>query len=101
MCGCKNRCKKDCDSLNVNTQVNSNGYADVYFPIPDDCDDLVTVCCEPIESCCKKEIKYSTCCDPNGCCYKYPSCCRDPFWPEFSKPRWLCCKDLYNNGGRN
>lgn len=102
MCGCKKRCKKEhknCDNLNVNPQVNPNGYADIYFPVPQNCEDPVTVCCEPLESCCKKEIKYVTCCDPNGCCYKYPACCRNPFWPEFCKPRWLCCKDLYNNGG--
>ena len=35
------------------------------------------------------------CCDQNGCCGMYPESCRNSFWPEFSHPRWLCCKDLY------
>ena len=51
----------------------------------------------PVYDCnCQKEISYRLCCDPNGCCCKYPCSWRNPFWPEFAHPRWLCCKDLYN-----
>lgn len=35
------------------------------------------------------------CCDANGCCGLYLRCCRNPFWPEFAHPTWLCCRDLY------
>ncbi len=35
------------------------------------------------------------CCDRNGCCGIWLRCCRDPFWPLFAHPSWLCCKDLY------
>lgn len=41
--------------------------------------------------------KYRICCDTNGCCCKYPCNCRNPFWPEFAHPRWLCCKALYSD----
>ncbi len=36
------------------------------------------------------------CCDQNGNCRIYPCTWRNSFWPEFTHPRWLCCKDLYN-----
>lgn len=38
------------------------------------------------------------CTDQNGCTAFYRPECRDGFWPDFSHPRWLCCKDLYNAG---
>lgn len=41
------------------------------------------------------ELTLERCCDENGCCALYPSCCRNPFWPHFSHPTWLCCRDLY------
>lgn len=57
--------------------------------------------CKPIECTYDREFdenahKYRICCDANGCCCKYPCSCRNPFWPEFAHPRWLCCHDLYN-----
>ena len=77
------------------------------------CDENVnTECCRnEISSCEKPKVKcspiclgnigsqnsvnYRTCVDSNGCAYKYPSCCRDPFWPNFTHPRWLSCSYLY------
>jgi len=41
------------------------------------------------------ETIYERCCDPSGCCGLFPRCCRNPFWPSFAKPTWLCCRDLY------
>ncbi len=57
--------------------------------------------CKPIECTYDRDFdenahKYRICCDANGCCCKYPCSCRNPFWPEFAHPRWLCCRDLYN-----
>ncbi len=52
--------------------------------------------CSPVN--CMQEgndITYRLCCDPNGVCCYYDCRCRDPFWPHFAHPRWLCCKDLY------
>ncbi len=42
------------------------------------------------------QVTYRLCCDPNGVCCCYDCRCRDPFWPHFAHPRWLCCKDLYS-----
>lgn len=42
-----------------------------------------------------RTVRYEECCDASGCCGLFPRCCRNPFWPEFAKPTWLCCKDLY------
>lgn len=57
--------------------------------------------CKPIECVYDSDYdenrpKYRICCNANGCCCKYPCSCRNPFWPEFAHPRWLCCRDLYN-----
>jgi len=41
------------------------------------------------------QVALERCCDQNGCCALYQRCCRNPFWPEFSHPSWLCCRDLY------
>ncbi len=41
------------------------------------------------------QVRTQRCCDQNGCCGIYLACCRDPFWPSFSHPSWLCCRDLY------
>ena len=48
----------------------------------------------PIEET-EEEVPMRLCCDQNDCCGMYPESCRNSFWPEFSHPRWLCCKDLY------
>jgi len=40
--------------------------------------------------------RLEACCDANGCCCYYPAGCRNPFWPEFTHPRWLNCVDLYD-----
>ncbi len=48
----------------------------------------------PIEPICPRE--YRLCVDANGCRAEYPVDCRDPFWPEFSHPRWLTCAELYS-----
>ena len=31
-----------------------------------------------------------------SCSCQYPAAWRNRFWPEFAHPRWLCCKELYN-----
>ena len=41
------------------------------------------------------QMTLERCCDANGCCGLYPVCCRNPFWPHFAHPSWLCCRDLY------
>ncbi|MBP1582062.1 MAG: hypothetical protein J6A26_06675 [Oscillospiraceae bacterium] len=41
------------------------------------------------------ELALERCCDQNGCCALFRACCRNPFWPSFSHPSWLCCRDLY------
>ncbi len=53
--------------------------------------------CSPLEHSLVCERKVERCCDQDGCCALYPANCRNEFWPEFSHPRWLCCKDLYSN----
>jgi len=36
------------------------------------------------------------CCDCNGrCCARFNADRRDCFWPEFTHPKWLCCRTLY------
>lgn len=80
------------------------------------CGHAPTACCCPLPSwkdsseaaseeqgcegmACKKEScapSTRLCCDRDGSCCLYPARCRDGFWPEFSHPRWLCCKDLYS-----
>lgn len=47
---------------------------------------------EPQEN---SQVTLERCCDQNGCCALYQRCCRNPFWPSFSHPSWLCCRDLY------
>ncbi len=47
------------------------------------------------------DIRYRWCCDNSGMCCMYPCQCRNPFWPEFTHPRWLCCKNLYSGNGCN
>ena len=54
--------------------------------------------CTGIPIHCPHKVKYRTCCDQNGRCYRFPCQCRNPFWPEFAHPRWLCCQALYCNG---
>jgi hypothetical protein len=39
--------------------------------------------------------EYRLCVDQNGCATRYPADCRNPFWPNFSHPRWLPCSNLY------
>lgn len=65
-----------------------------------------TACSDDEQNCspmgCRRAVErggYRLCCDENGCCCMYPASCRNRFWPEFSHPRWLCCKDLYDGGG--
>lgn len=53
-------------------------------------------CCAPRCCCWKHEDRLQSCCDLNGCCCLYPANCRNPFWPAFTHPRWLCCTDLYD-----
>lgn len=57
-----------------------------------DCDPCAGIACKK-DSC---GVSRRLCCDRNGTCCLYPESCRDGFWPEFSHPRWLCCKDLYS-----
>lgn len=61
-----------------------------------DCCSKPEIPCEPIVLGCEDCTEYRLCTDPNGCAYKYPCHCRNPFWPPFSHPRWLCCSRLYN-----
>jgi len=71
-----------------------------YLTDCDPCDICGEQCCSPVA--CKQVIgggNYRLCCDNSGCCCLYPASCRNKFWPEFSHPRWLCCKDLYDGGG--
>lgn len=60
-------------------------------------------CCAP--RCCETEStaenELQRCCDQNGCCCLYPAGCRNPYWPEFTHPRWLCCKDLYSGDSKS
>ena len=59
--------------------------------------------CRPNSDCCWYPVDVTSdngrqmrlCCDQSGCCGMFPEDCRNTFWPEFSHPRWLCCKDLY------
>ncbi len=44
----------------------------------------------------RDDRRLELCCDSSGCCGLYPKKCRNPFWPSFAKPSWLCCHDLYN-----
>ncbi|MDD6034215.1 MAG: hypothetical protein PUC47_12205 [Oscillospiraceae bacterium] len=55
-------------------------------------------CCAPrrCSSAHSSESALRKCCDANGCCCYYPVRCRNPFWPEFTHPRWLCCTELYD-----
>ena len=39
--------------------------------------------------------EYRLCVDQNGCAARYPAACRNPYWPNFSHPRWLPCSSLY------
>ena len=41
------------------------------------------------------EAALERCCDANGCCGLYLKCCRNPYWPSFAHPTWLCCNQLY------
>lgn len=61
------------------------------------CCDREPTSCDPVD--CDNEAlerSYRVCCDRNGVCCKYSCRCRDPFWPEFAHPRWLCCAELYS-----
>ena len=35
------------------------------------------------------------CFEPEYTCQGFPPEARDPFWPTFAHPRWLCCRKLY------
>ena len=50
----------------------------------------------PEDSPCQNTLDdgYVVCCDSAGCS-TYSRANRDPFWPAFAKPRWLCCRELY------
>lgn len=67
----------------------------------DEPDEAVDCTGIPIKHGCGRKVKYRTCCDQNGKCYRFPCQCRNPFWPEFCHPRWLCCRALYCNGSCN
>ena len=47
---------------------------------------------------CEKRV-YRKCVNPDCTCALYPADCRNRFWPDFAKPRWLPCSDLYCSGG--
>lgn len=47
----------------------------------------------PIEETCERKMR--VCCDEDGCCGMYPEDCRNTFWPDFTHPRWLSCRELY------
>lgn len=59
------------------------------------CCEKPSIKCKPINLGCEECTEYRLCTDANGCAYLYPCQCRDPFWPEFSRPRSLCCSQLY------
>ena len=59
---------------------------------PGGCNGEAIAILEPVSG---SELAMERCCDANGCCGLYPSCCRNPFWPSFAHPTWLCCRDLY------
>ncbi len=56
------------------------------------CDGSPIAMMEPVTG---SQAATERCCDANGCCGLYLRCCRNPFWPEFAHPTWLCCRDLY------
>lgn len=54
------------------------------------CDDCCDDCCQEEDSCQEPDNSgYRLCCDECGCCRMYPCQWRNPYWPEFSHPRWL------------
>lgn len=94
-CGCNDSCGCDCDcgcgcgcgnNCGCNCGCNDGCGCDCGCGCQDNCG-------------CTDARKFRVCCDECGCCRKYPCQWRNPFWPEFAKPRWLCCKDLYNVRG--
>jgi hypothetical protein len=52
--------------------------------------------CDPIKDSIVCPRAVERCCDQNECCALFPSDCRNPYWPRFAHPRWLCCRDLYS-----
>lgn len=56
--------------------------------------DLSLICCRCVNPFTENP---RLCCDCGGCA-RFPAADRDCFWPEFSHPRWLCCRVLYGCG---
>lgn len=61
--------------------------------LPDGCTGQPLSIVEPLPS---SVVSSERCCDENGCCALYPRGCRNPFWPHFAHPSWLCCRELYS-----
>ena len=93
-CFCNSSCTPNCSSTNGN-------YCNCCCSLPNlsqsDSQEDSPCSCEGIA--CKQDscaMSRRICCNRDGTCCLYPEHCRDGFWPEFSHPRWLCCKDLYS-----
>ncbi len=87
---------------NDSTLQNPAYFTDIAYALTEDqahChpdDQCYTGCCVPIEKPdCKPHVRYRLCTDADGCCFCVNEANRDPFWPSFSHPTWLSCKDLY------
>lgn len=104
-CGCGNSCDCDCD-CDCDCGCGNGCNCDCGCGCGCGCSDGCGCNCGCNHDCgcqnscgCTDARKFRVCCDECGCCRKYPCQWRNPFWPEFAKPRWLCCKDLYNVRG--
>ena len=93
-CFCHSSCPPSCSSTNGN-------YCNCCCSLPNlsqsDSQEDSDCSCQGVA--CKQDscaMSRRICCDRDGTCCLYPEHCRDGFWPEFSHPRWLCCKDLYS-----
>lgn len=50
---------------------------------------------QQLYSCIPSDILVDACYDNCGCSI-HPRAARCPFWPNFARPRWLCCNQLYS-----
>lgn len=76
-------------------QCNSQAFHDSRNPaaLADGCTGQPLSMVEPLPA---SAMSSEYCCDENGCCALYPRGCRNPFWPHFAHPSWLCCRELYS-----
>ena len=93
MACCNNRCGNRCNRCNCGRGTQSEC---TIRPVSGCPTGSAAADCEwyPIEVT-QEDIPMRMCCDQDGTCGMYPEACRNTFWPDFSHPRWLCCKDLY------